>query len=171
MELLDILRSRRSIRVFQPKAIPPQEEKKLMEALRWAPSAGNLQCRRFYFVRNEAMRKSLAEAARGQSFVAEAPLLVVACADERIEEDYGSRGKTLYGPMDVAASVQNLLLEAHVLGLGGVWVGAFDEKKVSEVLQLPRFLRPVTMVPLGYPAEKPEAPSRLSAEKLVCQVT
>lgn len=167
MDLLQIIRRRRSIREFQERPIPEEMLDDLVEALRWAPSAGNLQSRFFYLVFREALRIQLAEAALAQDFVAQAPLVVVACADRRILRTYGRRGTMLYMIQDVAASLQNLLLVAHARGLGAVWVGAFDEERVRAILAIPEHLVPVALVPVGYPAERPQAPSRLPHDRLV----
>jgi len=84
MEILKAVKERRSIRDFQKKEIPEGLVDKLIEALLWAPSAGNLQSRKFYFIKNEKIKKKIAAAALTQNFIAEAPLVVVGCADSRI---------------------------------------------------------------------------------------
>jgi nitroreductase len=165
--LLEIIKKRRSVRRFLDRDIPEEIVQQLVEALIWAPSAGNLQSRRFYFIRNRQLRDDLVVPAWGQNFIAEAPLAVVACADMRISAHYGGRGTDLYALQDVAASVQNLLLLACSHGLATVWVGAFDEQGVAQALGLPEYLRPVAIVPVGYPAEQPRAPRRLSHDKAV----
>jgi len=164
MNILDVIKHRRSVRDFTDRKIPESAIDILAEALRWAPSAGNLQSRKFYFVFNENVRNKLSKAGFRSdyvSFIARAPLVIVACADHRISSRYGERGMRLYCIQDTAASVQNLLLTAHDLGLGTCWVGAFKEEKVREVLKLPANLRPVAIVPVGYPAQTPKAPDRV----------
>jgi nitroreductase len=64
-------------------------------------------------------------------------------------------------------SVENLMLAAHELGLGSVWVGAFNESEVFEVLDLPHNLRPVAIIPIGYPERIPQAPPRVAKEDAV----
>ncbi|MFQ5843879.1 MAG: nitroreductase family protein, partial [Planctomycetota bacterium] len=91
----------------------------------------------------------------------------VACADHRIEEDYGERGVKLYALLDVAASVQNLLLAAHAAGLGACWVGAFEEEGVGRLLELPAYLRPVSIVAVGLPREDPPPPPRVGRRRAV----
>ncbi|MHC4940270.1 MAG: nitroreductase family protein [Planctomycetota bacterium] len=164
MKLLDTIRNRRSIREFARRKPAADDLDRLADALRWAPSAGNLQSRRFYFVRDRRTRARLARASY-QSFVGAAPVLVVACADHRIRREYGERGVELYCLLDVAAAVQNMLLVASELGLGTCWVGAFDEQRIAKILELPAYLRPVSLIPLGYPAEEPEAPPRRSRRR------
>jgi len=168
MSALEIIKKRRSIREFLDKEIPSRMIENLIEALIWAPSAGNLQARKFYFIFNSELRQKLAKAAWGQDFVAFAPLVIVACADySRIEWKYGKRGKDLYCIIDVALSVENLLLEATELGLGGTTVGAFDEREVVKILNLPENERPVLIIPIGFPAERPEPPERVSKEEAI----
>jgi nitroreductase len=167
MTVLQVIKERRSIRRFHGTPIPREVIDQLIEALLWAPSAGNLQSRLFYFIFNKEVKEKLVGPAWGQSFIAEAPLAIVCCADLRIGKYYGSRGKELYALQDVAASIENLMLVAHELGLATVWVGAFDEDGVIGVLKLPSHLRPVAIVPVGPPAEHPTAPKRVDKEKAV----
>ena len=183
MSVLEAVRQRRSIRDFEDRPIPDGMLDNLIEALRWAPSAGNLQSRKFFFVQNNVAKKKLAAAVGNPdllslvkkvvkqvlklSFVSRVPLVVVACADRRISQRYGDRGLDLYSIQDVAASVMNMMLVAHDLSLGSVWIGGFDESKVIEILQLPEYLRPVALVPVGYPAEAPLPPARKEGEEIV----
>jgi nitroreductase len=167
MGILDIIKGRRSIRDFKDKEVPEEAIDALIEAIRWAPSAGNLQSRKFYFIFNKDIKKRLASAALHQSFIAEAPLTVVACVDHSIAFRYGERGVHLYSIQDVAASIENMLLTAYELGLGSVWIGAFRENEVSEILKLPKNLRPVAIIPIGYPARIPKPPPRLSKNEII----
>ena len=168
MSVLRVIKNRRSIREFQRKEIPKEIIDKLIEAVIWAPSAGNLQSRKFYFVFNRKIKEDLAKASRDQwSFIAKAPLVIVGCTDEKKVEYYGKRGKDLYSICDVSVSIQNTMLLAYEQGLGTVWVGAFDEKEVAKILNLSDNLHPIVILPIGYPAEKPEAPSRVSEEEAI----
>ena len=167
MDILKAVKERRSIRDFQKKKIPDELLDKLMEALIWAPSAGNLQSRKFYFIKNERTREMLARAALTQNFIAEAPLVIVGCTDSRISYKYGERGVDLYSIQDVALSIMGMMLVAHEKGLGSTWVGAFHEGEVVKILRLPRHLRPVTIVPVGYPSKIPSPPPRVSKKEAV----
>jgi len=167
MNLLETIKSRRSIREFQKKEIPEEIIEKLIEALIWAPSAGNLQSRKFYFVFNQEIKEKLVEAAFGQSFIGQAPLVIVGCTDEKISKRYGEKGKNLYSICDVALSIQNLMLLAYSEGLGSIWVGAFNEKEVSKILNFPENLKAIAIIPVGYPAEKPSPPPRVSKKEAV----
>lgn len=167
MEVLEAIRGRRTVRRFKGAEIPESNLAVLEEALLSAPSAGNLQSRHFHFVFRKDLKQKLADAAYGQDFVREAPLAVVCCADLRIGRHYGERGISLYVLQDVAASVQNLMLAARSLGLGSAWVGALDENMISETLALPPYLRPVAIVPVGFPDEEPRPPERTKKEDAI----
>ena len=167
MDILEIIKSRRSIRAFQEKDIPQEIIEKMMEALIWAPSAGNLQSRKFYFVFNKKIKNELAQASFGQTFIAQAPLVIVGCLDINIEKKYGERGKNLYAICDVSASIENLMLYLQYEKLASCWVGAFQEEKVKKILNLSDNLRPIVICPVGYPAENPPAPSRFSKNRVI----
>ncbi len=170
MNIFDAVKERRSIRKFLPKQIPETILEDMKEALIWAPSAGNLQARKFYFVFDKIIKKKLAAAAFNQNFIANAPLSIVACTDSNIRLHYGERGITLYSIQDVAASIMEMMLVAHEKGLGSVWVGAFDEEKTSKILNLTDNLRPVSIVPVGYPSYIPKAPARVSKEYAISTI-
>ncbi|KPJ57076.1 nitroreductase [Parcubacteria bacterium DG_74_2] len=167
MGILEIIKNRRSIRAFKRKEIPKEILDELIEAIILAPSAGNLQSRKFYFIFDEKLKNELAVVALDQNFIAKAPLVVVGCTDDKITFRYGERGKNLYSICDVSASIQNMMLLATEKGLGTCWVGAFDEREVSKILNLPENLRPIAIIPIGFPAEKPSASPKISKEKAV----
>lgn len=167
MDILKAVKERRSIRDFQKKKIPDELVDKLMEALIWAPSAGNLQSRKFYFIKDNQIKKRIAAAALNQNFIAEAPLVIVGCTDSRISYKYGERGVYLYSIQDVALSIMGMMLVAHENGLGSVWVGAFREDEVFKILNMPKNLRPVAIVPVGYPSKIPYPPPRVSKKEAV----
>ncbi len=168
MDVLETIRSRRSIRSFEAKPIPDTLLSEILEAAQWAPSAGNCQARDFIVVRNEETKRKLSEAALGQEFIEEVGVDIVVCANmERSARRYGERGRRLYSTLDAAASVQNLLLAAQALGLGTCWVGAFSDETVTEILGLPSYLRPVGIIPVGFPGETPMPPRRMPLERVV----
>jgi nitroreductase len=170
MEVFEAILKRRSVRDFEKKEIPKEKIEKLKEALIWAPSAGNLQARKFYFVFNEGIKRKLAKAALNQNFIAKAPLVIVSCCDLEKISWYGERGKNLYTICDVSAAVENLMLVATSEGLGTCWVGAFDEKEVSKILNLPKNERPIVIVPVGFPKEVPFPPEREPKENLIKEI-
>ncbi len=157
---LRILFERRSIRKFLGEEIPEEDLLQMLEAANYAPSAGNLQARDFIIVKDPEKKRRIADIAYGQEFIAEAPVVVVVCANYGISMSrYGRRGE-LYAVQDADAATQNLLLAAHALGYGSVWIGAFDERELSKLLELPPYVRPIAVVPIGKPAERPRFPGR-----------
>jgi nitroreductase len=169
--ILDVVRNRRSVRKYRPDAMSPDEIAALKMAVIWAPSAGNLHSRRFFFVTGADPRVRLARAAPGSEFIGQAPLVIVGCEDRHVVRDYLGRGFSLYAVQDVAAAVENVLLVAHALGLGACWVGMFNEAEVHSILGLPQHLRPVALVPVGRPAEAPDPPERPAPEEIVRDVS
>jgi len=167
MDVAKAIKKRRSIRHFQSKRIPKDLEEKLIEALIWAPSAGNLQSRKFFFVKNQEVKEKLVNLALYQDFVLEAPLVIIACADFRIRRRYDKRGTNLYSICDTAISIENLMLQASELNLGSCWVGSFDEDEIRKILNIPDYLKPIAVIPVGFPAEEPEVPSRVKKEEAI----
>ncbi|MFH1448118.1 MAG: nitroreductase family protein [Candidatus Micrarchaeota archaeon] len=168
MELQEAIVNRRSIRKYGQEQVSDEDLRKVLQSGMDAPSAGNLQSRHFYAVKDLAMRRGLASAAHGQHFISEAPVAIVVCVDSRIDMRYGERGKNLYAVMDCAASVQNMMLTAHELGLGTCWVGAFDEREAARAINTSPYLRPVAILPLGKAAESP-SPHKQKKFEDVCE--
>lgn len=168
MDVLDAIRGRRSIRAFKNDYVSEETVEKLIDAARWAPSAGNIQPWEFIIIRKPAIKTRLVEAALGQSFIAEAPVVIVVCADEnRCAQRYGERGRSLYCLQDTAAAIQNIHLTVYALGLGTCWIGAFKEEETRETLNIPVGIRPVGIIPIGYAAESPQPPNRRATSKIV----
>jgi len=168
VEVFEAIKTRRSIRRFKSENIPDEDLMKVLEAATWAPSAGNLQPWEFIIVRGNDLKRKVASAAYGQMWIAEAPVVIIVCANiPRTSRYYGERGRTLYCIQDTAAAIQNMLLAAHALGYGTCWVGAFSEHEVRRVLEIPEHVRPVAIIPIGKPAEKPSPPPRIPLSELI----
>lgn len=167
METIEAINSRRSVRRFEAKDIEESVIKEIIKLGNLAPSAGNLQPRDFVIVRKLQTKNKLAKAALNQSFVAEAPVVIVVCINKKRNSPYGRRGRELYCIQDSAASIQNMLLAIVDFGLASCWVGAFDEDAVSAVLDLPAHVRPVALLPIGYSQEKVQATSRIDIDELI----
>jgi nitroreductase len=168
MDVFDAIKRRRSIRAFKGQDVPIETIQILIDAASWAPSAGNIQPWEFIVVRKPDTKAKLAEAALDQSFIEEAPVLIVVCADEnRSSQRYGTRGKTLYCIQDTATSIQNILLAAYALGLATCWVGAFREDEARRILGIPAGVRPVAIIPVGYGDETPGSRSRRPISQII----
>jgi nitroreductase len=172
MDLSEAIKGRRSIRSFKPDEVSEKDVERLIEAAVSAPSAGNIQPWELVVARKPEIRRKLVEAAYGQSFIEEAPVVIVVCANEdRSSQRYGLRGQTLYCLQDTAAATQNMLLTAYSLGLGTCWVGAFKEDEVREALKIPTGIRPVAIVPVGYPSKSASARQKRPVEHVVHRET
>jgi nitroreductase len=168
MDLLEAIKGRRSIRAFKNEEVSVEDVKRLVDAARWAPSAGNIQPWEFIVVRKPEIKKALVEAALGQDFIKEASVVIIVCANEnRSSERYGVRGKSLYCIQDTAAALQNIHLTAYSLGLGTCWIGAFNEEETRKILKIPQGIRPVAMVPVGYPTETARLPKKRPFDQIV----
>ncbi|HOX08746.1 MAG TPA: nitroreductase family protein [Planctomycetota bacterium] len=164
MDVLDAIRARRSVRAYRDTPVPDEVLARVLEAARLAPSARNRQEWRFIAVRDEATRRALAEAAKGQTWVAEAPVCLAFCATE---DQYVMSCGQKAGTVDVSAALAYVTLAAAAEGLGTCWLGAFYEDRVKAILGAPAGARVVGMTPLGYPAENPPPRPRKPAGDVI----
>ena len=155
MDVLEAIRTRRSVRKFSDRPLEPEKLQAVLEAAQAAPSWANLQCWRFVVVQAPEVKARIAElsyveeyfAAKGyksnpaRKALAEAPVVIVACADPGQSGDLA----------DVGIATENLMLAAHAVGLGSVFVGVFNEDELRALLHIPPSIRIVGLFPLGYP--------------------
>jgi nitroreductase len=182
MEAMEAIKGRRSIRKYTSRPVDDKTLNTVLEATRQAPSWANTQCWRFIVVRDRQIRNELADTAidvakgranRGAEAIRTAPMAIVVCAELRKAGYYTKGGKAPvtdkgdWYMYDVALAMQNLTLAAHALGLGTVHVGAFDAIKVAKILGVPEGFVVVSMTPLGYPDESPQARSRKELSEIV----
>ncbi len=167
-DILDMITSRRNVTKFLPKFVSWENISRVLDAGRHAPSSGNLQNWKFIVVFEPEQKQALADAAYEQYDMTVAPVLIVVCGDtEKAERYYGLRGERLYTVQNCAAAIQNMLLEAHSLGLGAGWVGAFDEDAVKAACGIPEEVRPQAIIAVGYPKEVPQKPPKYPLEAVV----
>jgi nitroreductase len=163
----DFLNKRRSIRAFKDDVVDESKLGKILEACNLAPSSGGLQTFEIYHIKNKEMKERLVSAAKDQTFIAQSPLLLVFCANpSRSVERFGERSQ-LFSVQDATIAVAYAQLTVHALGLSTVWIGAFDEKKVSEILHLPQGQRPIAILPIGYEDEKPKEKTTRGSKDLL----
>jgi nitroreductase len=168
MDLFQVIERRHSCRAFEARDVEPDKIERILGAVRLAPSAGGLQAFTIVTVREKWGRSQLADAAYGQDFVAQAPIVLAFLADERRSEaKYHERGATLFSIQDATIAALYAQLVATAEGLASCWVGAFDEGRVAAILDAPSRLRPVALMPIGYSAEKPKPCSRRPLRELV----
>ena len=157
MDIYEAISTRKSVRSFQDKDIPEEVLTRIFQAVRLAPSGNNNQEWRFIIVRDPATRKRLAQAAQ-QSFVGEAPVVLACCAETDLR--VMKCGQLAY-PINVAIAIDHFALCAVQEGLGTCWIGAFDEEQAKDILGIPKEIRVVELMPVGYPADpKPISKSR-----------
>ena len=151
---------------------------KVLEAARWAPSWKNTQCWRFVVVRDKNTRSEVAgcmiSGRSGENpsanVIRQAPILIIACAElgkSGLNAGDFATDKGDWYMCDVALAMQNLVLEAHSLGLGTVHLGLFDAQKVAKILEVPGNYCVVAMTPLGYPDETPGTVPRKELTEIV----
>ncbi len=166
-DILEVIKSRRNVAQFLPKFVSWENISRVLDAGRHAPSCGNLQNWKFIVIIQPEKKQELAAACYDQYEIVAAFALIAVCAEpEKAERYYGEKGK-FYTAQNCAAAVQNMLLEAHSLGLATRWVGAFDEDKVNSLLNVPEDVEVHTIVALGYAKEVPSKPPKYPLESLV----
>jgi nitroreductase len=158
METLEAIFTRKSIREYTPQTVPDELVQELLAAAMQAPSAGNQQPWHFIIVTERKQLDALADVLPFGKMLHTAPLGIVVCVDMELDKRRG------FGVQDCSNATMNLLLGAHDQGLGAVWVGVYPVKDrvtgLKQVLGLPQQVVPLSVVPLGYPAAKPEPPVR-----------
>jgi len=168
MNFFELIKSRRSVRVFKKQKMEKEKLIKILEAANSAPSAGDLQSYEIYLIKSQEMKEQLSKAALGQSQIANAAAVLVFCASsKRALSKYGGRGTELYSIQDATIACAYAQLAVTELGLSSVWVGAFYEKEVANIIKSGPQERPVALLPIGYPAKKPNATPRRQLKELV----
>ena len=153
MEFSDVIKARRSIRQFTSRAVSAGEIMKLIDAAISAPNACNMQSWHFYVVTDKAVKARLAEEKTVAEWATTAPVIFVVCtAADKICERFGDVGEKLFAIQDTAAAIENILLCAADMGLGGCFMGAFDKEKCKNIVGIKDGHKPIAMVPVGEPA-------------------
>ena len=195
MELMQIIRQRRSTRAFKTDPVPEQALQDMLEAARLAPSGGNNQNHLLGVITDPQRKQELAAAAGGQNWIASAPLIFALCV--RLDWDLGSLPEDDYGlqvnqrrfGQDFLAHLQSypdaqavtrlfenatpiipgthIFLTAVSYGLSACWVGDLDIPRANRILHLPANLTCLFLMPVGYPAVTPKAIQRKSLNEIV----
>jgi nitroreductase len=164
MDVLEAIRTRRSIRAFVDRAVPEELVQKLLAAAMQAPSARNQQPWHFIVIDDRTLLAKIAEFMPNASMAAAAPLAILVCGDLDLEKSPG------YWMVDCAAAVENMLLAAHGLGLGAVWCGVYPRDQRMDGLRrlagLPKNVIAHSLVVLGYAAEKVPAEDRYRLQRV-----
>lgn len=163
MDVFKAIKTRQSTRSYKITPVPEEKLKKVLEAARLAPSAHNTQDWKFIIVKDSNQKEKLAEAA-GKSFVAEAPVIIVAVGLD--PKNILSSGVPAYA-VNLAIAVEHIVLQAVEEGLGTCWIGAFNQEKVKKVLDIPATCKVVALLPIGFPADKLREKVRKNLEEIV----
>lgn len=165
MELMEVIAKRRSVRAYKSQEISKETLSKILEAARLAPSANNRQPWKFIVVRDQETRQKLAKAARGQSFVGEAPIVIAGVA---LDPNRIISGVVPGYAVDLAIALEHIALAAQDEGLGTCWIGAFSQEEVKTILGVPDSYKIVALMPVGYPQDAPRLKVRKPMEEIVC---
>ncbi len=162
MDVMDAIRTRRSIRRYKPESIPSEKERALLAALRLSPSAGNRQPWRFILVRDPDLIHRLAQECSWERLaplraLTTAQLVIVGCGLPGECVPVGSLDGDI---VDVVIALQSAVLAATDLGLGTCWIGAFYEDRVKSLLGVPEEARVIALLAVGVPDESPPARNR-----------
>lgn len=164
MEIMDTILSRRSVRSYAEQPIQTETIEQLLRAAMQAPSARNTQPWQFVVINDKTLLKQIPSVHPYAKMIADAPLGILLCADETIQP------KESRWCQDLGAATQNLLLAAHGLGLGAVWLGVYGAEDritgIKNLLQLPGHIHPYALISIGYSAEIPAPVDRFKPERV-----
>ena len=164
MEFSELITYRGSIRGYKSDPVEDEKLSAVLEAARMAPSAHNNQPYRLILIKTKGREEELSRI-YGRPWFTQAPLVV--CIVGVPSEGWIRRDGKNYYEVDVAIAMDHLILEAHNLGLGTCWVGAFYEERVKQILEIPESVWIVELLTLGYPSENPAPRLRKPLEEIV----
>lgn len=167
MDFYDVIGSRRSIRAYTDKPVEPEKLERVLEAGRLAPTAANRQPLEVLVITGAAREK--VRRSYGKDWCVNAPVILVVCAKPGTA--WTRSDGVNFGELDAAIVMDHMILAATAEGLGTCWIGAFDPQALREDLGLSDDLAPVTLTPVGYPAESPDARPRKATEELVRRIS
>jgi nitroreductase len=158
--MIDLMKTRRSIRSFLPKPVSDEDAIKILDAARLAPSGGNRQRWKFIWVNDPQVLRMIKNCSPG--FYGDAPAAIIAGL-----EDESGGPESVIGLLDIGFSAENILLAAHALGLGGCAVGSFIATAVKKVMNTPETFRLVLIFSIGYPDKTPAMPTKKKLSEIV----
>ncbi|MBU5455299.1 nitroreductase family protein [Caproiciproducens sp. MSJ-32] len=149
MDFLKLAKERYSVRKFSDKKVEKEKLDMILEAGRLAPTAVNFQPQRILVINSEENLEKLKLCTR---YHFDAPLALLICYDSTVSWKR-SYDKKEMGEVDASIVTTHMMLQAAELGLGTTWVGHFDPEAIKEKFELPEYLVPVAILPMGYPSE------------------
>lgn len=164
MDIIETIRTRRSIRKFTSEPVTDDQIRTILEAASMAPSAGNAQPWQFVVIRDRDILDRVKSINPYAAMADQAPLSILVCGDLSLEKFPG------FWVQDCSACVENLLLAVHGIGLGGVWTGIYPmEDRIDgfrRLLGLPDNVIPLALVVIGHPDQTLPSPSRYKPERV-----
>ncbi len=163
MEVIDAIRNRRSIREFEKTDVSDELIEKILDAGRWAPSGNNNQPWRFVVVRQKETLGDLAGQTEYGDIIKNAPICIAVFLDKN------SMYESTKDVLAIGACIQNMLLAAHSLNLGSVWLGEILKNKdiVARILKTPENYELMAVIAAGYPTKRERTSGRTPLEKLI----
>ncbi|ABR46985.1 nitroreductase [Alkaliphilus metalliredigens QYMF] len=157
--------SRRSIRKYKDQPVEEEQIQKMLRAAMYAPSAGNEKPWHFVIVKDRNKLNDITSFHPHTQMLKEAPLGIMVCADVSDVKYDGA-----FWVQDIAASVQNILLQGEELGLGTCWCGVYPREELvesfSKLAELPEHIIPVAVIAVGHPAEEREVRERYNPDRV-----
>jgi nitroreductase len=164
MALLPEIDNRASVRSFTDEAVSEVQLTRILEAGRVAPSAKNRQAWRFVVIQKADMRRRMQEAAFGQEYVGQAPVVIALCTTN---VEYKMPNGQLSYPVDLGIACSFMMLQAVHEDLGTCVVTTFEERDVKSLLTVPYQMRVVMLLAVGHPAESSVRSDRLPLDRVV----
>jgi len=159
--VLDAIRRRRVTRAMTDEPVERADVETILDAARWAPTAGNRHLQRYVATTHPGTLRVLRMVSPGM--IPRPPAAIVICVDRGLSEQYGFRPEAPGPWIDVGTATATILLAAQAVGLGAAPVSSFSHAAVAEALGLPDGWDPVLIVCLGHPA--PEQPRPISPNR------
>jgi len=164
MDAMEAILSRRSIRRYFKKPVPDEIIKELLQAAMSAPSAGNQQPWQFVVIKDRAILDEIPRVHPYSHMLNDAQVAILICGDLSAESHKG------FWVQDCSAATENLLVAANAKGLGAVWLGVYPRvdrvEGIRRILNIPEHIVPLSLIPIGYPAEKRLKEDRYDAAKV-----
>ena len=164
MDVFEAILGRRSIRRYTNEKITDDDIETILKAAMYAPSAVNKQPWHFVVFRDKQVMQKIIEVHPNSRMLLDADAAILVCWDELLQHDEG------YGPVDCSAATQNILLAAHALGLGAVWVGIYPRtprvEALHKIFELPDHVKPFSVISIGHPDEQKSFPDRFDSKKI-----
>ncbi len=170
MDFYEVIKTRRSVRSYKKEPVPDDVLEKVLNAARIAPSGSNRQPWKFIIIKDPEKKKKMVQLCEGQKFIAQAPVLIVACG-KNIHYNRGGWMGDYSMIVDIAIAVDHLTLAARAEGLGTCWIGSFDNEGIKKFLGIPEDVNVVALTPLGYPEDEnvfKETKNRKKLEEIIC---